>query len=89
MSVFFDFGFLTWSPKHSTFVRGWLVVVIDCKYPIYYKFNKIFIFAMAVTMIRTLKQESPRFWRGLMLVGLPTFASRTAALLVYPRQWQS
>ena len=24
---------------------------------------------MAVTMIRTLKQESPRFWRGLMLVG--------------------
>lgn len=37
----------------------------------------------------TLKQKVLALLRGLMLVGLPTFASRTAALLVYPRQWQS
>ena len=57
MSNYSDFGFLTCSPKHSTFARGWLVVVIDCKYPIYYKFNKIFIFAMVIKMTRTLKKK--------------------------------
>ena len=44
---------------------------------------------MAVMIIRTLIQKILALLRGFMLVGLPTFASRTAALLVYPRQWQS
>ena len=44
---------------------------------------------VAVLMTLTLNKKVLAFLRGLMLVGLPTFASRTAALLVYPQQRQS
>ena len=37
----------------------------------------------------TLNQKVLALLRGLMLVGLPTLSSRSAALLEYPRQWQS
>ena len=89
MSAFFDFGFLTWSPKHSTFVRGWLFVVMIANIPYITSLTKSFCCDRAA-MISTLtfKQKVPAFLRGLMLVGLPTLSSRTAALLEYPRQWQ-
>ena len=44
---------------------------------------------VAVLMTLTLNKKVLAFLRGLMLEGLPTLSSRTAALLEYPRQWQS
>lgn len=89
MSAFFDFGLLTCSPKHSNFVRGWIVVVMIVNYPYIISLTKSFRCESAVmNSTLTLKQKVPALLRGLMLVGLPTLSSRTAALLEYPRQWQ-
>lgn len=70
MSAFFDFGFLTCSPKHFNFVRGWIFVVMIVNYPYIISLTKSFRFEGAVMIsTSTFKQKVLALLRGLMLVG--------------------